>query len=141
MYQLVSILRHANLLLSSRFHAIVSTLPAGVPAVGVTMDERIANLLTDVGHKELLLRVEDPDLTPRLIDALRDGYRRRDQLRESSLRFVPSQLALLARMGMDFEDELLRVYPEFPRRQVTRSVENYLPPLSENLTSLLETYA
>ena len=140
MYQLVSILRHATLLLSSRFHAIVSTLPAGVPAVGVTMDERIANLLTDVGHKELLLRVDDHDLTPRLIDALRDGYRRREQLRESSLRFVPSQLALLAQMGMDFEDELMRVYPEFPKREVARSMENYLPPLSANLTRLLEAY-
>lgn len=141
MYQLVSILRHATLLLSSRFHAIVSTLPAGVPAVGVTMDERIANLLTGVGHKELLLRVDDADLTPRLIDTLRDAYRRREQLRENSLRYMPSQLALLAQMGMDFEDELLRVYPQFPKREVARTMENYLPPLSPNLTGLLEAYA
>jgi polysaccharide pyruvyl transferase WcaK-like protein len=140
MYQLVSILRHADLLLSSRFHAIVSTLPAGVPAVGVTMDERIANLLNDAGHPELLLKVDDVDLAPRLVDTLRDAYARREQLRRDNRRFVPSQLRLLAQMGMDFEDELMRVYPSFPKREVPRSVENYLPPLSPQLQQLMEEH-
>ncbi|MEY4582707.1 MAG: hypothetical protein RL701_7410 [Pseudomonadota bacterium] len=140
MYQLVSVLRHADLLLSSRFHAIVSTLPAGVPAVGVTMDERIANLLTDTGHTELLLRVSDTDLKERLIATLRDAYRRREQLQRDNRRFVPTQLRLLAQMGMDFEDELLRVYPTFPRRQVPRTMENYLPALSPQLHQLLESH-
>jgi polysaccharide pyruvyl transferase WcaK-like protein len=141
MYQLISILRHASLLLSSRFHAIVSTLPAGVPAVGVTMDERIANFLQDTGHPELLLRVNEADLGERLVDELRAAYRRREQLRNDNRRFVPSQRRLLAQMGMDFEDELLRVYPDYPRRQVPRTTENYLPPLSPHLRQLLESYA
>jgi polysaccharide pyruvyl transferase WcaK-like protein len=140
MFRLVSILRHADLLLSSRFHAIVTTLPAGVPAVGVTMDERIANLLNDTGHPELLLRVDEPDLPARLITTLRDAFARREELQRDNRRFVPSQLRLLAQMGMDFEDELLRVYPNFPRRQVPRTLENYLPPLSSNLQKLLEQF-
>jgi polysaccharide pyruvyl transferase WcaK-like protein len=140
MYKLVSVLRHATLLLSSRFHAIVSTLPAGVPAVGLTMDERIANLLQDSGHPELLLRVTDDELSGRLVAALRDAYRRREQLQLDNRRFVPSQLRMLAQMGMDFEDELLRVYPSYPRRQVPRTMENYLPPLSPQLTRLLENH-
>jgi len=140
MFELVSILRHADLLLSSRFHAIVSTLPAGVPAVGVTMDERIANLMQDSGHPELLLSVDAEELGTRVFDALQDAFARREQLREDHLRFVPSQLQLLAQMGMDFEDELLSVYPEFPRRDVPRSLEHYLPPLSAQLSQLLEHY-
>lgn len=138
MYKLVSVLRHASLLLSSRFHAIVSTLPAGVPAVGVTMDERITNLLQDTGHTELLLRVSDPDLAERTTLALRDAYRRREQLQRDNRRFVPGQLKLMAQMGMDLEDEVLRVYPDFPRRQVPRTIENYLPQLSPRLYQLLE---
>jgi polysaccharide pyruvyl transferase WcaK-like protein len=141
MYKLVSVLRHAHLLLSSRFHAIVSTLPAGVPAVGVTMDERIGNLLQDTGHPELLAHVNDADLQPRVVELLRDAYRRREQIRQDNRRFVPSQLQLMAQMGMDFEDELLRVYPEFPRREAPRTMENYLPPLSPHLRHLLESYA
>jgi len=140
MYKLVSVLRHATLLLSSRFHAIVSTLPAGVPAVGLTMDERIANLLQDSGHPELLLRVSDDDLTSRLVVALRDAYRRREQVQLDNRRFVPSQLRMLAQMGMDFEDELLRVYPNYPRREVPRTMENYLPSLSPQLQQLLENH-
>lgn len=141
MYRLVSILRHAQLLVSSRFHAIVSTLPAGVPAVGVTMDERIANLLQDAGHPELLLKVNDGDLATRLFDTMRSAYARREQLRQDNRRFVPSQLKLLAQMGMDFEDEVLRVYPNFPKRNVPRTTENYLPKLSPSLQLLMETYA
>jgi polysaccharide pyruvyl transferase WcaK-like protein len=141
MYRLVSILRHADLLLSSRFHAIVTTLPAGVPAVGVTIDERIANLLNDTGHPELLLRVDEPDLAERLIEKLRDAFARREELRRDNRRVVPSQLRMLAQMGMDFEDELLRVYPNFPKRDVPRTFENYLPPLSPNLHKLLEQFS
>jgi polysaccharide pyruvyl transferase WcaK-like protein len=140
MYQLVSILRHATLLVSSRFHAIVSTLPAGVPAVGVTMDERIANLLQDAGHPELLLKVNDGELSARLLAAMHSAFTRREQLRHDNRRFVPSQLKLLARMGMDFEDELMRVYPAFPRRDVPRTLENYLPALSPQLQQLMEAH-
>jgi hypothetical protein len=75
-----------------------------------------------------------------LIDTLRDAFARREELRRDNKRFVPSQLRLLAQMGMDFEDELLRVYPDFPRREAARSVENYLPPLSPNLQKLLEQH-
>jgi polysaccharide pyruvyl transferase WcaK-like protein len=141
MYTLVSILRQASLLVSSRFHAMVSTLPAGVPSVGVSMDERIANLLHDTGHKELLLKVSDSDLAARLLEAMRSAYARRSQLQEDARRFVPSQLHAMAKMGMDFEDELLRVYPSFPRRQVARTTLNYLPPLSRDLMQLMERYA
>lgn len=141
MYKLVSVLRHATLLLSSRFHAMVSSLPAGVPAVGVTMDERITNLLHDSGHTELLLRVTDTDLGERALLAMRDAFKRREQLQHDNRRFVPGQLKLMAQMGMDFEDELLRVYPDFPRRQVPRTVENYLPSLSPRLHQLLESHA
>jgi polysaccharide pyruvyl transferase WcaK-like protein len=141
MFELVSILRHADLLLSSRFHAIVSSLPAGVPAVGVSMDERIANLLQDSGHSEQLLSVDDDALGERVHAALTAAYARREQLQQENLRFVPGQLALLAQMGMDFEDEVARVYPDFPRRDVPRTFEQYLPPLSPQLKQLLERYS
>jgi polysaccharide pyruvyl transferase WcaK-like protein len=140
MYSLVSVLRQATLLVSSRFHAMVSTMPAGVPAVGVSMDERIENLLRDSGHPELLLKATDPDLEPRLIDAMRLAYAQRERLQHDIRRFVPSQLHMMARMGMDFEDELMRVYPDFPRRERPRTTENYLPRLSPGLVALMEAH-
>ena len=56
MYQLVSILRACDRILSSRYHAIVTSMPAGVPSAGVTMDERIRNLMRERGHEHLLMR-------------------------------------------------------------------------------------
>jgi polysaccharide pyruvyl transferase WcaK-like protein len=141
MYELVSVLRNATLMLSSRFHAMVTSMPAGVPSMGVTMDERITNLMEDRGHNALLLRVEDDDLGMRVLDGLRLLERDAARVRADTLRFVPSQLRRMGQMGIDFVDEVQRVYPELPRRDVPRDPLRYLPPLSPELQRLLEAYS
>jgi len=45
MYELVSILRACHMMVSSRYHGIVTSMPALVPSAGITMDERIRNLM------------------------------------------------------------------------------------------------
>src|SRR5712692_7626074 len=67
MYQLVSILRCGHLIVSSRYHGILTTMPALVPSAGVTMDERIRNLMHERGHAHLLLNVDEPDLEDKLV--------------------------------------------------------------------------
>jgi len=37
---------------------------------GVTMDERIRNLMRERGHENLLSRVDDPDLEDRIVASL-----------------------------------------------------------------------
>ena len=66
MYQLVSILRAGHLMISSRYHGIVTSMPALVPSAGVTMDERIRNLMQERGHSHLLMNVDDPELGDKL---------------------------------------------------------------------------
>src|SRR5271167_1591291 len=67
MFQLVSILRAATYMVSSRYHGIVTCMPSLVASAGVTMDERIRNLMRERGHQHLFLTVDDPDLEPKLI--------------------------------------------------------------------------
>jgi polysaccharide pyruvyl transferase WcaK-like protein len=141
MYTLVSILRHASLLVSSRYHAMVTSMAAGVPSVGVTMDERIHNLQHDRGHSDLLLRVDDDKLGERLIPVLRRAFAERERIRADVQRFVPRQILKLGQMGIELEHEVLRVYPDFPRRQVPRSPEHYIPSLSPALSRLMEVHA
>ncbi len=62
MYELVSVLRACDLMVSSRYHGIVTAMPGLVPSAGVTMDERIRNLMHERGHEDLLMTVDDPDL-------------------------------------------------------------------------------
>jgi polysaccharide pyruvyl transferase WcaK-like protein len=138
MYEMVSLLRHCSYVVSSRFHAIVLSMPALIPSAGVTMDERIRNVMHDRGHDSLSLEVDDPDLGDKLLEILRRLERERESIAEQIARFIPTQLKRMGQMGIDLEDEVLRIYPEFPLRQVKRSWENYLPPLSPAIERLME---
>ena len=140
MYQLVSILRCASLIVSSRYHAIVTTMPALVPSAGVTMDERIRNLLRERGHEDLLLTVEDPDLGAKLAVVMERMARNADEVRDGIARSVVRNLKIMARMGMYLERAVHRQYPEFPVRSGVHGWEEYLPSLDSNLENLLNNY-
>lgn len=116
MYEMVSVLRASSWLLSSRYHAIVTSMPALVPSAGVTMDERIRNLLADRGHDSLCLGVEDAELGDRVLAALRTLRDERDVIGDGIARCVVANLERMGRMGMTFVEHLRARLPEFPLR-------------------------
>jgi polysaccharide pyruvyl transferase WcaK-like protein len=138
MYELVSILRACNRILSSRYHAIVTSMPAGVPSAGVTMDERIRNLMRQRGHEHLLMNVDEPRLADEIVASLRALDAEAEEIRDSMAGVVAINLRLMARMGVYFEEHVARRYPEFPVRAGVLGWEEYLPPLSPLLCKLLE---
>lgn len=140
MFNMVSILRNCRWMLSSRFHAVVTSMPGLVASAGITMDERIRNLMNDRGHPHLFLEVDEPDLAPKVVEVLERLARDTDEIREDIGRAVPKQLRLMGGMGIDFMDEVMRVYPEFPRKNLPRTPEAHLPPMEPVLTGLLERY-
>jgi polysaccharide pyruvyl transferase WcaK-like protein len=140
MFELVSILRACMYMVSSRYHGIVTCMPAGVVSAGVTMDERIRNLMRERGHQHLLLNVDDPDLGPKLLDVMEKLVVEADAIRGSIGRTVVSNLKAMSRMAIFFEDELRKTYPEFPLRKGVLSWEDNLPPFSDNLRKLVEEY-
>ena len=139
MYELVSILRASDRILSSRYHAIVTSMPAGVPSAGLTMDERIRNLLHERGHDHLLMRVDEPDLADKIVAALSALDAETEAIRDAISGTVARNLQLMARMGTYFEEQVAKRYPEFPIRTGVLGWEEYLPPLSPNLVKLLES--
>src|SRR5580692_10389195 len=141
MYEIVSILRSCDRMLSSRYHAIVTSMPAGVPSAGVTMDERIRNLMRERGHENLLSPVDDPDLADKIVAALRVLDAGQDEIPDAMERTVARNLQLMARMGTYFEEQVARRYPQFPVRKGVLSWEDYLPPLGLNLLKLLEKHS
>lgn len=140
MFELVSILRACTYMVSSRYHGIVTCMPAGVVSAGVTMDERIRNLMRERGHQHLLLNVDDPDLGPKLLEVMEKLVVEADAIRDSIGRTVVSNLKAMSRMAIFFEDELRKTYPEFPLRKGVLSWEDNLPPFSDNLRRLVEEY-
>src|SRR3974390_1082363 len=138
MFQLVSILRASTFMVSSRYHGIVTGMPAGVVSAGVTMDERIRNLMRERGHQHLLLTAEDPDLAQKLTEVMERLVVEADAIRDGIGRTVVSNLKSIARMGIFLEEEVRKTYPEFPLRQGIFSWEDNLPPLSQDLKKLVE---
>jgi polysaccharide pyruvyl transferase WcaK-like protein len=140
MYQLVSILRQSSYMVSSRYHGIVISMPSLVASAGVTMDERIRNLMRERGHQHLFLTVDDPDLGPKMLKMMETLVAEAESVRQGIGQTVVRNLKVMARMGIIFEDLMRRQYPEFPLRGGVRSWEEYLPPLSENLERLAGQY-
>ena len=140
MFQMVSILRAGHLMASSRFHGIVTSMPALLPSAGITMDERIRNLMHERGHDDLLMNVDDPDLEPKLLVALEKLASDGERIADGIGRTVVRNLKTMARMGVYFEEELRRRYPDFPTRKGEWSWEDYLPPLDEGLRRLIGMY-
>jgi polysaccharide pyruvyl transferase WcaK-like protein len=144
MHALVSVLREARWLVSSRYHAIVCSTSAGVPALGVTMDERIRNLLEERGQGDLVLRVDDPDLADGVAEGLERLEAQRARVSAGALASVPRQLEAMGRMGAALEAHVRERYPALPRR-VDRPERPdrpddwraYLPELSPRLEALL----
>jgi len=141
MYQMVSILRSCHMMVSSRYHGIVTSMPGLVASAGVTMDERIRNLMHERGHQDLLLNVDDPDLEERLYSVMGKLQREHETIRDGIGRTVAKNLKMMAKMGVYFEEHVQRRYPEFPIRRGLQNWEDYLPPLSPNLRHLLENYS
>lgn len=141
MYQLVSILRACHLMVSSRYHGIVTCMPGLIPSAGVTMDERIRNLMRERGHNDLLLEVDDPDLEAKLVPVIGKLLDDRERICDGIARTVVRNLKTMARMGAFLEGNVAARYPEFPVRTGVYSWEDYLPPLSPTLRTLVEVAA
>src|SRR2546425_5648776 len=110
------------------------------PSAGVTMDERIRNLMHERGHAHLLLAVDDLDLEGKLLAVMEKLQQEREEVARGIGRTVVKNLKAMARMGVYLEQCVQRCYPEFPMRSGVHSWEDYLPPLSPNLRRLVEPY-
>jgi len=141
MYQFVSMLRACSMLVSSRFHAIVCSMAGLVPSAGVTMDERIRNLMNDRETPELFLEVDDDDLGPRLLEIIRILHTEGDRVRDAIGRAYPKQLHRMGQMGIELLDEVERVYPDYERIDRPRTWDAHLPALSPNLQHIMETWS
>ncbi|MDP6943162.1 MAG: hypothetical protein QF464_03350 [Myxococcota bacterium] len=114
MYTMVSVTRQAHAMVSSRYHGIVTTMPGGVVSAGITMDERIRNLMIDRGTPELALEVDDPELEAKLLPTLRRLFDEADTLRDGIERCVVENLVRMGEMGMALVDHVRSHHPDFP---------------------------
>jgi polysaccharide pyruvyl transferase WcaK-like protein len=144
MYEMVSVIRQASAMVSSRYHAIVTSMPGLVPSAGVTMDERIRNLMVDRGTPHFSLEVDDPHLADKTYDVLVELVTRPDAVKEGIGRCVVKNLERMGQMGIELVTHVRRHHPEFPFRDgigAGGDPWDHLPVLPENVARLVELYA
>jgi polysaccharide pyruvyl transferase WcaK-like protein len=140
MYEMVSLMRQATWMVSSRYHAIVMTMASGVLSVGVTMDERIRNLMADRGTPDLALEVDDPDLASKVTASLQRLAAAPEAHREQIQATVVRNLEVMGRMGVMLATHVQERLPRFPLRPgIGRGGDPWahLPELSPLLQQLV----
>lgn len=132
---IVSMLRCSALLLSSRFHGLVGAMPAGIPSIGIAMDERIRNLFSETGQADRVVDAQDPDLANRLVTTAR----RLDpvEVRRASRQTVCNALQAMGNMGQRFLEEVGRCLPDFPLPARPASWQAHVAPLSPDIEAFL----
>lgn len=141
---MVGVLWASDIVLSSRYHAIVCSMAGKPVSVGITMDERIRNLMIDRGTPELALETEDPDLAAKLTPALERVWVERASMREGIDRTVVRNLETMGRMGQMLVDHVRERHPEMPFRPELGEHGDpwaHLPPLPPRIRELVEKHA
>ena len=87
------------------------------------------------------MTVDDPELEGKLLAALEKLSSEGEAIASGIAKTVVRNLKVMARMGVYFEEEVQRRYPEFPTRRGEWSWEDYLPPMSTGLGELVGAYS
>ncbi len=83
-YHIAAVLRQLSLLITSRYHAQVLSMEASVPSVAISMDERLDNLMREMGmNRDQLLYADDPELASKLSRALEYIQSDQEQIKEN----------------------------------------------------------
>ena len=140
-YEMTAILWQLSMLVTSRYHARVLSMPGGVPAIAVSMDERLENLLAESGHlDDYYLRVDEPDLKEKLPIVMDKLWKNREKVRTEIYQTIPGYLRKMAQMGKDYKDYLRKNYPGIQLKEDPIELMGYLPPLYPELKDIVEKY-
>jgi polysaccharide pyruvyl transferase WcaK-like protein len=122
-------------MISSRFHALVAAMPAGVPSIGIAMDEPIRNLFTEANQGGRLIATDNPDLGIHVVEAARRLDR--DEVRCASRATTEAAVRAIGGMGRQFLDEFRLFFPDFALPAHRPAWQAHLPTLPADIDSFL----
>lgn len=136
-YQMMALLRTLSMLVTSRYHARVLSMPGGVPGIAVSMDERLYNIYEEAGQlDDYYFKVDEPELAEKLIVAMEKLWQNRESLRVKNFQLMPGYLKMMAGMGKTFRNFVKKNFPEFPLPPEPKDWLGYLPPLYPDLEQI-----
>ena len=98
--------------MTTRYHAAVVALSHGVPAFGLSMDERIDRLLDEAGQSGWYARCDSDDAAMRALDRIGtlDDAHERARIVAACERYADGQRSLLAQMGQRLADRVEAIH-------------------------------
>ena len=137
-YDLVAILRRLSMLLTSRYHARVLSMPGGVPSIAISRDERLENLLQETGEvNRFYLPAGDPQLSQKLPGMMERLWIERENVGEKLLGIMPEYLYRMAGMGKTIKQFIKTSFPDIDLKPDPENLLDYLPPLTPELRQIV----
>jgi len=116
--QMAAFLRELHLLMTTRYHAMVLSMPGKVPFVGVSRDERIKGVMGECDlEREYYVDFRTPDLArvvERKVERLLDDADERKRVRKVINDNLPYYFAQMAMLGLDLRNMIREEFPGFP---------------------------
>ena len=134
---IVSVIRCSHIVISSRYHAIVTSMSGMIPTIGISIDERIENLYAECGIQGCLIKASNKALSSELLTTLHNVHKNHDKYSSKLPTIVAQQLIRMSKMGQILYKEITSRYSDIDPI-IDNDVESFLPELSPSLRLLLQ---
>lgn len=99
-FQMLSVLKKLDALVTSRYHAAVLSMSRGIPMVAVSMDNRLDGLFQDYGiADDYLYHVGDKDLSLHVLEAMAKAEARKEEYAQSIKERIEKNCQVLKEMS------------------------------------------
>jgi polysaccharide pyruvyl transferase WcaK-like protein len=105
--KLTALIRQISLLITSRYHAHVLSMPAGVPCVGISKDSRLTDIFHHNGLSNYCISTHDAALMARLPNMTTSAYANSAAIRQTLIDKVPYYLQIQNEMGEDLKQRIM----------------------------------
>ncbi|MCD8015378.1 MAG: polysaccharide pyruvyl transferase family protein [Lachnospiraceae bacterium] len=107
-FEMAAVLRQLSVLITSRYHAEVLSMEAGVAGIAVSMDERLDNIMQEMDMCQYqLLHANDTNLSSKLTCALEYAQSNQEQIKDTIIHHLAHYKSTLHDMGIYLAECLL----------------------------------
>jgi polysaccharide pyruvyl transferase WcaK-like protein len=130
--EIASILRNLTLLLTTRYHAMLLSMPGLVPFIGLSRDERIRGVMTETGlYDDYYADYSRDDLADLLREKVSQLIEREDEqerVKKIIRKWLPYYFAQMAHLGLDIRKIVKESFPELKIKDLDESDPEQLAP-------------
>ena len=138
-HQMTAILHALSMLVTSRYHARVLSMPGAVPSIAVSIDERLHNIFEECGHlEEYYFDANDSELGDKLAPAMEKLWERREKVSEEIRQSLPRYLKTMSEMGSFFREYVEESFPGIELGSPPANWQEHLPEFHEGLREIVK---